>query len=101
MRKLFLLLFTFTISMQAVAQTCRQFPLVKVRLLPSRFLDNMRRDSAWIASINVNRLLHSFRNTAGITTTIPSTTASTMTLPSPLFLTSVSFRLCISPQPRD
>ncbi len=68
MRKLFLLLFTFTISMQAVAQTCRQFPLDKVRLLPSRFLDNMRRDSAWIASIDVNRLLHSFRNTAGVYT---------------------------------
>lgn len=50
------------------AQTCRQFRLDEVKLLPSRFQENMKRDSAWIASIDVNRLLHSFRNTAGVFT---------------------------------
>lgn len=42
------------------------FALKDVKLLPSRFQRNMQRDSAWIASIPVNRLLHSFRNTAGV-----------------------------------
>ena len=42
------------------------FALTDVKLLPSRFHRNMQRDSAWIASIPVNRLLHSFRNTAGV-----------------------------------
>ncbi len=42
------------------------FALSDVKLLPSRFQRNMQRDSAWIASIPVNRLLHSFRNTAGV-----------------------------------
>lgn len=42
------------------------FDLKDVRLLKSRFKDNMDRDSAWIASIHVNRLLHSFRNNAGV-----------------------------------
>ena len=42
------------------------FALTDVKLLPSRFQRNMQRDSAWIASIPVNRLLHSFRNTAGV-----------------------------------
>lgn len=50
------------------AQTCRPFPLEDVRLLPSRFAENRQRDSAWIASIPVNSLLHSFRNTAGVFT---------------------------------
>ena len=45
---------------------CRPFALNDVKLLPSRFQRNMQRDSAWIASIPVNRLLHSFRNTAGV-----------------------------------
>lgn len=44
----------------------RSFDLKDVRLLPSRFYDNMRRDSAWMASIEVNRLLHSFRTNAGV-----------------------------------
>ena len=48
------------------AQAVQPFKLTEVRLLPSRFQENMRRDSAWIQSINVNRLLHSFRNTAGV-----------------------------------
>ncbi|WP_081773287.1 hypothetical protein [Prevotella sp. P6B4] len=45
---------------------CRPFALKDVRLLSSRFQRNMQRDSAWIASIPVNSLLHSFRNTAGV-----------------------------------
>ena len=42
------------------------FDLKDVRLLPSRFRDNMLRDSAWMMSIDVNRLLHSFRTNAGV-----------------------------------
>lgn len=42
------------------------FDLNDVRLLPSRFRENMMRDSAWMVSIDVNRLLHSFRTTAGV-----------------------------------
>lgn len=42
------------------------FDLKDVRLLPSRFRENMMRDSAWMVSIDVNRLLHSFRSTAGV-----------------------------------
>ena len=45
---------------------CEPFALKDVTLLPSRFQRNMQRDSAWIASIPVNSLLHSFRNTAGV-----------------------------------
>lgn len=57
-------LFTF---LPLTAQTVVEpFALTDVRLLPSRFQRNMQRDSAWIASIPVNRLLHSFRNTAGV-----------------------------------
>lgn len=42
------------------------FDLKDVRLLPSRFRENMMRDSAWMVSIDVNRLLHSFRTNAGV-----------------------------------
>lgn len=42
------------------------FELQNVRLLPGRFRDNMVRDSAWMVSLEVNRLLHSFRTTAGV-----------------------------------
>ncbi len=42
------------------------FDLKEVRLLPGRFRDNMLRDSAWMVSIDVNRLLHSFRTNAGV-----------------------------------
>lgn len=41
------------------------FPLSSVRLLPSRFQDNFKRDSAWMMSIPVPSLLHSFQTTAG------------------------------------
>ena len=37
-----------------------------ITLLPGRFMDNQLRDSAWMASIQVDRLLHSFNNNAGI-----------------------------------
>lgn len=66
MRKVFILMFS-VLSIVVCAQTvCEPFPLTDVKLLPSRFQRNMQRDSAWIASIPVNRLLHSFRNTAGV-----------------------------------
>ncbi|MCM1491217.1 MAG: glycoside hydrolase family 127 protein [Muribaculum sp.] len=42
------------------------FDLKDVRLLPGRVHDNLSRDSAWMANISVNRLLHSFRNNAGV-----------------------------------
>ena len=42
------------------------FDLRDVRLLPSRFRENMERDSAWMVSMDVDRLLHSFRTNAGV-----------------------------------
>lgn len=42
------------------------FDLKNVSLLPGRVHDNLMRDSAWMAAIPVNRLLHSFRNNAGV-----------------------------------
>ena len=42
------------------------FDLQDVRLLPGRFYENMQRDSAWMMSISADRLLHSFRTTAGV-----------------------------------
>ena len=66
MKRMLLTIFTFA-SLSMTAQTvCEPFALKDVKLLPSRFQRNMQRDSAWIASIPVNRLLHSFRNTAGV-----------------------------------
>ena len=67
-RRLFVLIVSATLSLVGQAQTCRQFRLDEVKLHPSRFQENMRRDSAWVASIDVNRLLHSFRTTAGVFT---------------------------------
>lgn len=46
-------------------QKCQPFSMTQVHLLPSRFLENMKRDSAWMMAIPVGRLLHSFRNTSG------------------------------------
>ena len=66
MKKILLSVLAF-VSLSMTAQTvCQSFALKDVKLLPSRFQRNMQRDSAWIASIPVNRLLHSFRNTAGV-----------------------------------
>ncbi len=42
------------------------FDLKDVKLLPGRVRDNLERDSAWMANISVSRLLHSFRNNAGV-----------------------------------
>jgi len=68
MRKLFLYIFVCLCFASKAQTVCRQFPLADVKLLPSRFQRNMQRDSAWIASIPVKSLLHSFRNTAGVFT---------------------------------
>lgn len=46
--------------------TVQSFDLKVIRLLPSRFRDNMMRDSVWMTSIDVERLLHSFRTNAGV-----------------------------------
>ena len=59
-------IFYFSFSPVVAQPLCQPFALTDVKLLPSRFQRNMQRDSAWIASIPVNRLLHSFRNTAGV-----------------------------------
>lgn len=48
-----------------VSMKCQPFRMNQVRLLPSRFQENMKRDSAWMMSIPVNSLLQSFRNTSG------------------------------------
>ena len=67
MKCLFLLTSSLFLLTSLTAQTvCEPFALKDVKLLPSRFQRNMQRDSAWIASIPVNSLLHSFRNTAGV-----------------------------------
>ncbi|MBO5880209.1 MAG: glycoside hydrolase family 127 protein, partial [Paraprevotella sp.] len=67
MKRFILLLFCVLSLLPILAQsTVHQFALKDVKLLPSRFQRNMHRDSAWIASIPVNSLLHSFRNTAGV-----------------------------------
>ncbi|MGQ8334952.1 beta-L-arabinofuranosidase domain-containing protein [Sunxiuqinia sp. A32] len=42
------------------------FNLRDVKLLESRFKDNMERDGKWLLSIDNNRLLHSWRVNAGI-----------------------------------
>ncbi len=49
-----------------VALQAEPFDLHNVRLLKSRFRENMERDSAWMVSLSADRLLHSFRTTAGI-----------------------------------
>ena len=42
------------------------FDLQDVKLLDSRFKENMEREEKWILSIDVNSLLHSFRTNAGV-----------------------------------
>ena len=49
-----------------VRSQCRFFGHSEVSLLPSRFRENMQRDSAWMMSIPTDRLLHSFRTSAGV-----------------------------------
>jgi len=50
----------------AAPMAAESFELQDVRLLPGRFRENMERDSAWMVSICTDRLLHSFRTTAGV-----------------------------------
>ena len=50
---------------QQPLQKCQPFSINQVHLLPSRFQENMKRDSAWMMSIPVSSLLQSFRNTSG------------------------------------
>lgn len=62
------LLLSMAIAMAATANgqtACEPFAMSDVKLLPSRFQDNFKRDSAWMMSVPVNQLLHSFRNTSG------------------------------------
>ena len=66
MKRLLLLALWPLATAAATAQSVEPFPLHSVRLLPSRFQQNMQRDSAWLAAIPAKRLLHSFRNTAGL-----------------------------------
>jgi DUF1680 family protein len=42
------------------------FDLKDIRLLDSPFKQNMERESQWILSIQTDRLLHSFRTSAGV-----------------------------------
>jgi DUF1680 family protein len=42
------------------------FDLSDVKLLDSRFKENMERNGKWLLSININRLLHSWRVNAGM-----------------------------------
>lgn len=55
------------IKIETVApHSAEAFDLKDVRLLPGRVHDNLSRDSAWMANINIERLIHSFKNNAGI-----------------------------------
>lgn len=54
------------LSVRSNPTKLNSFDLKDVRLLPGRVRDNLERDSAWIVSIPINRLLHSFRNNAGV-----------------------------------
>ena len=63
----FLAVFLVSTALSASGQfVCQPFLPTEVRLLPSRFEENMKRDSVWIASIPVKSLLHSFRTNAGV-----------------------------------
>lgn len=42
------------------------FDMKDIRLLESPFTENRKRDSDWILSLSTKRLLHSFRNSAGV-----------------------------------
>ncbi len=49
-----------------VTPAVESFDLKDVRLLPGRMRENMKLDSAWMVSIAADRLLHSFRTSAGM-----------------------------------
>lgn len=42
------------------------FEVSDIKLMPSRFTENMERESQWIMSLGVDRLLHSFRTNVGV-----------------------------------
>lgn len=46
--------------------TVYSFDLADVRLLEGRFKQNMQREQEWLHSIDIKRMLHSFRTNAGI-----------------------------------
>ena len=52
----------------AVRLKSQSFPLSDVRLLDGPFLDAMKLDCAYLLSLDPNRLLHTFRITAGLPT---------------------------------
>jgi DUF1680 family protein len=52
-----------------IAAKAYSFDLEDVRLLDSRFKQNMDREGQWMLSLPVERLLHSFRVNAGLLTT--------------------------------
>lgn len=51
---------------EKVTMKAYAFDLQDVKLRDSRFTENMKRESAWILSIPVNSLVHSFRTNAGL-----------------------------------
>ena len=51
-----------------IAVKASSFDLKDVRLLPSRFKDNADREGAWMLSLPVERLVHSFKVNAGMLT---------------------------------
>jgi DUF1680 family protein len=55
----------------AIEMKAQPFSLSEVRLLESPFLDNMMRDKEYLFDLDADRLLHTFRITAGL----PSTAA--------------------------
>lgn len=42
------------------------FDLKEVRLLPGSVRENLERDSAWMVNVSARRMLHGFRNNAGV-----------------------------------
>lgn len=65
MKRYKLLLISLIIPFVTLSAQSALFPMSSVRLLPSRFQDNFKRDSAWMMSIPVPSLLHSFQTTSG------------------------------------
>jgi uncharacterized protein len=56
-----------TVKPQVHVKAC-SFDLKDVKLLDSRFKENMERDGAWLLSLDNDRLLHSWRVNAGMET---------------------------------
>jgi|GEM_PF-3877237 len=50
----------------AVGGRVEAVPLSAVRLLPSRWRENLERDSAWMMSLPVASVVHSFQTQAGV-----------------------------------